>query len=175
MIKLKKVDSSNLWEIVNLTVHDDQKSFVATNTESILEAYITITSGYTALPFGIYSGDMLVGFVMFGYDTTGDEEEPGIERGCLRQDSIALSSRFPMITQRSISDICSSDGTTALALTVMFFDLISDSFEFRIASIITLPVLMTVSTVVRSSFSFRRYSCVCFSSPDRASKVWIWL
>lgn len=80
MIELRKVDSDNLWKIVELSVNDEQKHFVATNTESILEAYTTITSGGIALPFGIYNDDILVGFVMFGYDTYGDDD-PDIAAG----------------------------------------------------------------------------------------------
>ena len=35
MITLRKVDKRNIWSIVRLKVHDEQQSFVATNTESI--------------------------------------------------------------------------------------------------------------------------------------------
>lgn len=81
MIQLRKVDSENIWEIIKLSVHDDQMDFVATNTRSILEAYTTITSGRVALPFGIYNEDTLIGFIMFGYDTDGDDDEPDIAVG----------------------------------------------------------------------------------------------
>jgi len=37
-MELRNVDSKNLWEIIALTVSDEQKNFVATNTNSILEA-----------------------------------------------------------------------------------------------------------------------------------------
>ena len=77
-MELRKVDSENIWKIVKRSVFDEQKGFVATNTESILEAYVTITAGGTALPFGIYDDDILVGFIMFGYGTVGDEDEPMI-------------------------------------------------------------------------------------------------
>ena len=78
MIELRKVDDENLWDIVKLSVKEEQRNFVATNTESILEAYTTVTSGGVALPFGIYNDDYLIGFVMFGYGSTGDEDEPAI-------------------------------------------------------------------------------------------------
>ena len=81
MVELRKVDSNNIWEIVKLSVNNEQLDCVATNTESLLEAYTTITSGGVALPYGIYNGDTLVGFVMFGYDTTGDDDEPDIAAG----------------------------------------------------------------------------------------------
>ncbi|MDF2586872.1 MAG: N-acetyltransferase [Anaerocolumna sp.] len=78
MIELRKIDSENVWKVIKLSVAVEQENFVATNTESIIEAYTTITSGGVALPFGIYDEDCLVGFVMFGYGTTGDEDEPVI-------------------------------------------------------------------------------------------------
>ena len=65
-MELRKVDKTNIWKIIKLSVEKEQKEFVATNTESILEAYTTITSGGVALPFGIYNDDVLIGFVMFG-------------------------------------------------------------------------------------------------------------
>ncbi|ERK30151.1 GNAT family N-acetyltransferase [Clostridium intestinale] len=80
MVELRKVDSNNIWKIIKLSVNNNQFDFVATNTESILEAYTTITSGGVALPFGIYRGDTLVGFVMFGYGANGDDE-PDIAAG----------------------------------------------------------------------------------------------
>nr|WP_269206034.1 GNAT family N-acetyltransferase [Clostridium botulinum] len=46
-----------------------------------MEAYTAVTSGIVALPFGIYNGNTLVGFIMFGYDTIGDEGEPNIAEG----------------------------------------------------------------------------------------------
>lgn len=78
MVELRKIDSTNVWKIIDLSVDDSQKNFVATNTESIIEAYTTITSGNIALPFAIYHEDCPVGFVMFGYGATGDEGEPAI-------------------------------------------------------------------------------------------------
>jgi diamine N-acetyltransferase len=80
MIELRKIDSENVWKVIKLSVNDEQENFVATNTESMIEAFTTITSGGVALPFGIYNDGCLVGFVMFGYGTTGDEDEPAIAK-----------------------------------------------------------------------------------------------
>lgn len=77
-MELRKVDSKNLWEIIKLTVSDEQKNFVATNTKSILEAYVTITSNNVALPFGLYEDDTLVGFIMIGFGLIGEDNEPQI-------------------------------------------------------------------------------------------------
>lgn len=80
-MKLRKVDDKNIWKVIKLSVNDNQREFVATNTESILEAYTTITAGNVTLPFGIYDDDdTLVGFVMFGYDGS-DEDDPEIAKG----------------------------------------------------------------------------------------------
>lgn len=76
-----KAVGQNIWKIVRLSVWETQSDFVATNTESILEAYTTIPSGGVAPPFGIYNGDTPVGFVMFGYGTTSDTDEPAISAG----------------------------------------------------------------------------------------------
>ena len=54
MITLRKVDSRNIWDLTKLSVADSQRNFVATNTESILEAYCAITAGGVAMPYGIY-------------------------------------------------------------------------------------------------------------------------
>ncbi len=78
MLELKKVTEDNLWKIVGLSVNEDQKLFVADNAVSIMQAYVTITSGSVALPYGIFDGEDYVGFVMFGYGTTGDDDEPDV-------------------------------------------------------------------------------------------------
>ncbi|MCI8538348.1 MAG: GNAT family N-acetyltransferase [Oscillospiraceae bacterium] len=75
-MRLEQVNGKNIWELVKLRVKEGQASFVATNTESILEAYVSITSGGTALPFGIYDGDVPVGFLMIGYDTDRSWKNP---------------------------------------------------------------------------------------------------
>ena len=77
-MKLVKIDNQNVWDIVKLKVREDQSSFVATNDYSIIEAYATISSGYVALPFGLYEEEQPVGFVMIGYGAIGDEVGPSI-------------------------------------------------------------------------------------------------
>lgn len=81
MIQLRKLHGKNLLEIVALEVADSQKSFVATNTQSILEAYCAITNGSVALPFGIYDGDTPVGFTMIGFGCDDWEDAPAIAQG----------------------------------------------------------------------------------------------
>ena len=80
MITLRKVDSRNIWELTKLSVADSQRNFVATNTESILEAYCAITAGGVAMPYGIYDDDLPVGFLMIGYGCDDWEDAPPIAR-----------------------------------------------------------------------------------------------
>ena len=79
-MELRKIDLKNVWRIVKLSATDEQKAqdFVASNAESIIEAYAAVQSGYVALPFALYEGETPVGFVMLGYGSIGDEEEPSV-------------------------------------------------------------------------------------------------
>ena len=80
-MELRKIDKNNVWKILRLKVRDDQYDFVASNVESIVEAYITVTDGKVALPFGLYENGEPVGFAMIGYDSIGDEDEPSVADG----------------------------------------------------------------------------------------------
>lgn len=79
-MELRKIDLNNVWKIVHLSATDEQiaQDFVASNAQSLIEAYAAIQSGFTALPFGLYEQETPVGFVMLGYGSIGDEEEPAI-------------------------------------------------------------------------------------------------
>ena len=68
MLHLEKVNGKNIWDILKLQVSETQKSFVAANDISIIEAYITITANGYAFPFGIYDNETPVGFLMIGFD-----------------------------------------------------------------------------------------------------------
>ena len=82
MLKLKKVDRNNVAEILKLEVFDNQKSFVATNNSSIIEAYTAITENNHVFTFGIYKDDTPIGFLMIGYDVNSDDEDaPMIAKG----------------------------------------------------------------------------------------------
>lgn len=80
MITIRKVDQKNVWKLIRLKVNEDQEDFVATNTESIIEAYTTVAANGTALPFGIYAEDEPVGFLMIGYGDLPDDENPSIAK-----------------------------------------------------------------------------------------------
>ena len=81
MVTLEKVNSKNVWKLLKLRVAPEQEDFVASNTESIVEAYTTVAAGGAALPFGVYADGDPVGFVMLGYDDLPDEENPSVSAG----------------------------------------------------------------------------------------------
>ena len=82
MLELKKINRKNVAEILNLEVFDNQKSFVATNNSSIIEAYIAITENNHVFTFGIYKDDTPIGFLMIGFDVDSDDEgAPRIAKG----------------------------------------------------------------------------------------------
>ena len=68
MIHLEKIDANNVWDIVDLKVAEDQEEFVASNSDSIIDAYTTIGTGCSAFPFGIYDDEEPVGFLMIGHN-----------------------------------------------------------------------------------------------------------
>ena len=82
MLRLEKVTGKNVWELLKLQVSEDQKTFVADNDISMIEAYTTISGNGYAFPFGIYDGDTPVGFLMIGYDTDDYwDDAPAIAKG----------------------------------------------------------------------------------------------
>ena len=76
MIKLVRINAKNIWTILRLHVSNDQNDFVATNTQSICEAYLSLSGGGQVFPFGIYHDDIPVGFLMIGYDVDETFENP---------------------------------------------------------------------------------------------------
>lgn len=82
MIRLEKVNGKNVWDILKLGVSDDQKSFVAGNDISIIEAYTATTGNGYAFPFGIYEDEVPVGFLMIGFDVDDYwDDAPDIAKG----------------------------------------------------------------------------------------------
>ena len=81
MIRLEKISAADIRDLLNLKVSEAQKSFVAANDVSIIEACIAPTSGGHAFSFGIYDGDTPVGFCMIGYGTDNDwKEAPAVAK-----------------------------------------------------------------------------------------------
>lgn len=68
MIEFRKITEDNFEECVALRVHERQQSFVATNLISMAQAYLAVSNGYCVpMPFAIYDGDNMVGFIMMSY------------------------------------------------------------------------------------------------------------
>ncbi len=69
MIHLEKVTYANALPVCELTIFESQYPFVADNEESLVEAYLAVTSDTSyAYPFAIYDDETLVGFMMIGYN-----------------------------------------------------------------------------------------------------------
>ena len=82
MLRLEQVNGKNVWDILKLSVKEDQKNFVANNDISIIEAYTAITANGFAFPFGIYENETLVGFLMIGFDIDDYwDDAPSIAKG----------------------------------------------------------------------------------------------
>ena len=64
MVSLKEITRDNIDEVLALKVDEGQKSFVSTNADSLVQAYVY---SETAFPFAVYNDDILVGFIMMGY------------------------------------------------------------------------------------------------------------
>lgn len=80
-ILFKKITNANVADICALKVFEHQKSFVAPNAVSLAEAFASRNDNVFAMPFGIYDEVTLIGFIMFGYDTLDDPNEPEISKG----------------------------------------------------------------------------------------------
>ena len=85
MIRLEEITNQNIWKVCALEPFDEQKDFVAENIQSLAEAYATRNEGNNAWPFAVYHDDELIGFVMIGKGTVGNEEESDLikENYCL--------------------------------------------------------------------------------------------
>lgn len=75
MIRFEEITNKNIWKVCALEPFEDQKDFVAENIQSLAEAFAARNEGNNALPLAVYYGDVLVGFVMIGKGTVGNEEE----------------------------------------------------------------------------------------------------
>ena len=53
MLELRKIDRNNVWQVARLKVKRAQADYVASNIESILEAFATREAGGIAAPFAL--------------------------------------------------------------------------------------------------------------------------
>jgi diamine N-acetyltransferase len=82
MISLRPIDASNYRECIELSVAPGQEGFVASNLQSLADAYVWREA---AEPYAVYSDDEMVGFALLGpFAGDVDDEtipEPGTELG----------------------------------------------------------------------------------------------
>ena len=76
MIHFCEITTKNIWSIISLSVFDEQKDFVATNLESLAEAYAYRNEGSFAWPLAIYDDETPLGFLTFCYGHSGPEDPP---------------------------------------------------------------------------------------------------
>jgi len=81
MIKFKEINWDNSEDVIALQVHENQKNYVASNTDSLADAFVDwSTFGVRPMAFAIYNDEELVGFIMMAYccknkDRESDEEK----------------------------------------------------------------------------------------------------
>ena len=74
-ITLEKITYQNYVKVIwGLKVTPKQKNYVASNNNSLAEAYVAITNGAVALPFAICRNKKPIGFLMIGYGASDDED-----------------------------------------------------------------------------------------------------
>lgn len=75
MIELRKINVDNIEEVIALEVKENQNRFLeTTNLKSFADAYEMNSEGTPATPLAIYVDELLVGFVMYIYDTLDNED-----------------------------------------------------------------------------------------------------
>lgn len=71
MYEFREIDGGNLWDVVELSVKDDQTNFVANNTKSLLQAAY---ENPQSQPRAVYHDDTLVGFLL----TAENDDDPAV-------------------------------------------------------------------------------------------------
>ena len=79
-MEFKKITNKNLWDVVNLQVKANQKTYIATNTVSLLEAYATQNEDERVETFAVYEKDILVGFIMINFNVFNWDGAPRVSR-----------------------------------------------------------------------------------------------
>ncbi|GAA0379519.1 GNAT family N-acetyltransferase [Bacillus horti] len=70
MIELRKITGDNIDDVIALDIGENQREFTElTNLRSIADAYVLNADGEPAIPLAIYADDVVVGFLMYTYDT----------------------------------------------------------------------------------------------------------
>lgn len=76
MVELKEITEENFEECIGLNLTEEQWEYIASNAYSLSEAYALKNDGkYIPMPYAIYNGDDMVGFIMAVYQPI-DEDDP---------------------------------------------------------------------------------------------------
>ena len=80
-VRLEKLSWDNVDAIIRLHVSKEQRGFVASNKDSLVDACVRMTAeGKQVFPFGIYKDKKPIGFIMIAYDVGEDDgQEPSAE------------------------------------------------------------------------------------------------
>ncbi len=81
-VHLEKLIWDTVDDVLKLSVAKEQKSFVASNKDSMVDAYFAMTEDKVPVfPFGIYLGKKPVGFIMISYDIPWAGQYYGLPEG----------------------------------------------------------------------------------------------
>ena len=82
MPEIRPVTKENWQTLVRLKVREDQKKFVASNLYSIAQAQFgdEFEGHWDLFPYGIYDGDVPVGFLMYGLNFAYPKHQAYIQR-----------------------------------------------------------------------------------------------
>ncbi|MGT2865921.1 GNAT family N-acetyltransferase [Streptococcus fryi] len=67
MIRLEMITEDNFYQVIGLKVADEERTFVASNVQSLAECWLYRDNG-DVFPYAIYAEDSLVGFVLIDVD-----------------------------------------------------------------------------------------------------------
>ena len=76
-IRLVKVDHDNFYALMQLSVTEEQLSYIAPNALSMSEAFACLSNGDFIECFGVFDADVPVGFVMLCHDPADDDDPEG--------------------------------------------------------------------------------------------------
>ncbi len=69
MVIFKEITKENFWDCIELSVAEEQVSFVTSNAVSIAQSKVQ----EECIPLAVYSDDLMIGFVMYCIDTDDGE------------------------------------------------------------------------------------------------------
>lgn len=79
MVHIEKLTWDNVDDILKLKVKKEQKKFVASNRDSMIDAYFSMTEdNRKVFTFGIYNDKKPIGFLMIAYDVPWAKEHCGL-------------------------------------------------------------------------------------------------